>query len=87
MKSSQDLVEGALPLPPSSASDSFVDISRELTQFLLLKVFDQVITWGHKQWGGDSTAVEDRLSQGVQSVTGGENFFVAILKNGEIVAW
>ena len=43
-----------------------------------------VITWGHPQWGGDCSAVEDELGN-VAQIQATEEAFVAILANGSVV--
>ena len=45
-----------------------------------------VVTWGHADFGGDSSAVQDQL-RGVQHVQATPGAFAAILENGSVVTW
>lgn len=47
---------------------------------------DGVVTWGHRDWGGDSSAVLDQL-RNVQQVQATKAAFAAILQNGSVVTW
>ena len=46
----------------------------------------RLVTWGHPDYGGDSTSVQSQL-QNVQSVQSTERAFAAILKDGTVVTW
>ena len=45
-----------------------------------------VVTWGHADFGGDSSAVRDQL-RGVQQIQATGRAFAAILENGSVVTW
>ena len=45
-----------------------------------------VVTWGEASCGGDSTAVQNRLSN-VQQIHASRKAFAAILADGSVVAW
>ena len=45
-----------------------------------------VVTWGHADYGGDSSSVRNRLKR-VQQVQAGFNSFAAILDDGSVVTW
>mmetsp|Transcript_70634 Transcript_70634/g.86643 ORF Transcript_70634/g.86643 Transcript_70634/m.86643 type:complete len:285 (+) Transcript_70634:60-914(+) len=47
---------------------------------------NKVVTWGLPEWGGDSSAVQDRLKN-VQQVQAGRFAFSAILADGSVVTW
>ena len=47
---------------------------------------DSVVTWGHPEWGGDSSAVQDQL-RNVQKIQATGGAFAAILEDGSVVAW
>ena len=44
------------------------------------------MTWGHADFGGDSSAVQGQL-QNVQQIQASQAAFAAILDNGSVVAW
>jgi hypothetical protein len=46
----------------------------------------RVVTWGHPDYGGDSSAVQDILTS-VQHVQATERAFAAILADGSVVNW
>ena len=45
-----------------------------------------VVTWGHKGFGGDSSAVQHRL-KGVRHIQATPSAFAAILSDGSVVTW
>eukprot|EP00434_Breviolum_minutum_P007779 symbB.v1.2.006865.t1/scaffold415.1/size208980/8 len=45
-----------------------------------------VVTWGHENYGGDSSAVRDHLNC-VQQIQGTNGAFAAILEDGSVVTW
>ena len=45
-----------------------------------------LVTWGHPDKGGDSSAVQDQLKN-VQQIQAGEQAFAAILGDGSVVTW
>ena len=47
---------------------------------------DRVLTWGHLDFGGDSSAVQDQLKS-VQQVQATHKAFAAILEDGSVVTW
>eukprot|EP00435_Cladocopium_sp_Y103_P006123 s3653_g1.t6 len=47
---------------------------------------EKLITWGHPGWGGDSSAVQDRLKK-VQQVKASSSAFAATLADGSVVTW
>ena len=54
-----------------------------LLQFWQMK---SVVTWGDPDFGGDSSAVKDRLRK-VQQVRATFSAFAAILVDGSVVTW
>ena len=47
---------------------------------------NRVVTCGHRNWGGDSSRVQDQL-KGVQQVRAARGAFAAILADGSVVTW
>ena len=47
---------------------------------------NQVVTWGDRNSGGDSSGVKDQL-KGVQQVHATDSAFAAILADGSVVTW
>ena len=45
-----------------------------------------VVTWGNKDFGGDSTAVRDQL-RGVQQIHANYGAFAAILADESVISW
>ena len=45
-----------------------------------------VVTWGHPDWGGDSSQVQEQLAQ-VQQIQSTDMAFAAILNDGSVVTW
>ena len=45
-----------------------------------------VYTWGHAEYGGDSSAVLDQL-RGVQQIQATDSAFAAMLEDGSVVTW
>lgn len=45
-----------------------------------------VVTWGHSDLGGDSSAVQDKL-RNVQQVHATHSAFAAVLSDGTVVTW
>ena len=45
-----------------------------------------IVTWGHAEYGGNSSAVRDQL-RGVQQIQGTERAFAAILEDGSVITW
>ena len=45
-----------------------------------------IVTWGHADFGGDSSAVQDRL-RGVQQIQATDGASAAILEDGSVVTW
>ena len=52
-----------------------------------MKVDGSVVTWGVKQYGGDSSGVAAQLSGGVQKVVGNFGAFAAVKVDGSVVTW
>ncbi len=52
-----------------------------------LKNDGSLVTWGNDFQGGDSSAVEDKLKSGVESVTVGLNSVAALKVDGSVVVW
>jgi hypothetical protein len=68
--------------------DDVISITGDDYAFAALKSTGQVLTWGDDQAGGDSTAVADRLADGVVSISAAPGGAFAALKNtGQVVAW
>ena len=44
------------------------------------------MAWGHRDFGGDSSAVRNQL-KGVQQIQGTHYAFAAILEDGSVVTW
>ena len=47
---------------------------------------DPCVTWGHADFGGDSSAVQDQLKN-VQQIQASNLAFAAILGDGSVVTW
>ena len=47
---------------------------------------DRVVTWGHPDFGGDSSRAQGQL-KGVQQVKATDRAFAAILSDGSVVTW
>eukprot|EP00435_Cladocopium_sp_Y103_P031275 s1696_g7.t2 len=47
---------------------------------------DKIVTWGHPDYGGNSSKVHDQL-RSVQQVCGTEGAFAAVLADGTVVTW
>ena len=47
---------------------------------------DRVVTWGHPDFGGDSSRAQGQL-KGVQQVQATDRAFAAILSDGSVVTW
>ena len=45
-----------------------------------------VVTWGHEEYGGNSSAVRDQL-KGVMQIQATQQAFAAILEDGSVVTW
>ena len=45
-----------------------------------------IVTWGHADCGGDSSAVRDQL-KGVQHIQATWGAFSAILEDGSVITW
>ena len=46
-----------------------------------------VVTWGHADWGGDSSIVQAELKQGVDTFYSTERAFAAKMVDGSVVTW
>lgn len=55
--------------------------------FAALKNKGAVVTWGHRNRGGDSTAVAEHLAEGCQKVRASDNAFAAVTLSGRVVTW
>ena len=55
--------------------------------FAALKSDGSVVTWGDSSAGGDSNAVSDQLSEGVQAVFSINTAFAALKSDGSVVTW
>ena len=63
-----------------------VDICGGRQAFAAILGDGSVVTWGHKESGGDSSAVRDQLKN-VQQIQAQEDAFAAILGDGSVVTW
>ena len=52
---------------------------------MAIRADGSVVSWGHPEFGGDSTGVRNQL-RGVQQVAS-DSVFAAILADGSVVAW
>ena len=66
-----------------------VKIYSTILAFAALKSDGSVVTWGHKDYGADSSLVEDKLKQGVVKIYSTETTFAALKSDGitELVMW
>ena len=48
---------------------------------------DQVMTWGHADYGGDSRAVQAELKQDVDTIYSTDRAFAAKMRDGTVVTW
>ena len=63
-----------------------VDICGGRQAFAAILGDGSVVTWGHKESGGDSSAVRDQLKN-VQQIQAKKDAFAAILGDGSVVTW
>ena len=54
--------------------------------FAAIKEDGSVVTWGHPEWGGDSSGVQHQLS-GVVEIQASHAAFAAILEDRSVVTW
>lgn len=54
--------------------------------FAALRLDKTVITWGHPDCGGDSSAVQGQLHD-VHQIQAAGDAFAAIVKEGKVVTW
>ena len=47
---------------------------------------DKVVTWGHSDYGGDSSQVQEQL-RNIQHIQSTEHAFAAILESGAVATW
>ena len=55
--------------------------------FAALRGNGSVVTWGDPEFGGDSSAVADRLSSWVVQVFSNQRAFAALKRDGSVVTW
>ena len=55
--------------------------------FAALKDNGSVVTWGYRDWGGDSNKVKDQLAGNVRDIFSTERAFAALNDNGYVVTW
>jgi alpha-tubulin suppressor-like RCC1 family protein len=90
---------GGLAPAPSSYMDLGISFTypqwRASTDYAYAVAFDycddqncsnKVVTWGHPEFGGDSSAVKDQLVD-VNSIYSNPNAFAALKNNGTVVTW
>ena len=60
----------------------------QATQFAFAAILDTgcVVTWGHDKFGGDSSAVQERL-RNVRHIQATKGAFAAILEDLSVVTW
>jgi hypothetical protein len=46
-----------------------------------------VVTWGNDEKGGDSSAVQAELKQGVDTIYSTRYAFAAVMRDGSVVTW
>ncbi|OLQ10167.1 hypothetical protein AK812_SmicGene6104 [Symbiodinium microadriaticum] len=59
---------------------------RETPAFALLQADGSVVTWGSRDYGGDSSAVQQQLTQ-VSQIRSSHGAFAAICGKGRVVTW
>eukprot|EP00439_Symbiodinium_sp_Y106_P057139 s4452_g8.t1 len=62
------------------------EIASTAPAFALRRADGSVVTWGHKDGGGDSSKVQDQL-RNVQEIRGTAGAFAAIRSDGSVVTW
>ena len=55
--------------------------------FAYMKSDGSVISWGKSENGGDSTAVKNDLTSGVQQIYSADRAFAAVKNNGSVITW
>ena len=65
---------------------SQVQVQAAVNAFAAILDDGSVVTWGHAEYGGDSSAVQDQLHN-VRQIQSSEDAFAAILSDGTVVAW
>ena len=58
----------------------------QVTAFAAILEDRSVVTWGNKNFGGDSSAVQDQL-KGVLQIQATSQAFAALLEDGSVVTW
>ena len=77
--------------PPSSVRQKLTRgvqlIASTKGAFAAVKGDGSVVTWGHKDYGGDSDSVQQQLKSGVQHIYATNSAFAALKADGSVVAW
>jgi|ERR1712034_26007 len=71
---------------PDLQSDVESIVSTDLA-FAALKKNGRVITWGNRQWGGDSSSVSSDLQSDISTVVSTTCRFAALKTNGRVIRW
>eukprot|EP00435_Cladocopium_sp_Y103_P033685 s1241_g8.t1 len=81
------------PLPASAGHHQLTAIALEAKVAGTSRAFalwcyggDRILTWGYPAYGGDSSAVQERLKN-VQQIEAAATAFAAILPDGSVVSW
>ena len=67
------------------SANASVYASKEGAAFAAVKRDGSVVTWGHPDWGGDSTAVRYQVGAEVEQVAGTRGAFAAVKRDGSVV--
>ena len=68
-------------------ADFGIGIASNAFAFAYIKSDGCVITWGGSRKGGDSTAVKNVLSSGVQQIYSTQAAFAAVKHDGSVITW
>merc|ERR1712060_888209 len=67
--------------------DGVVQIFSTWGAFAAVKESGKVVTWGHEEYGGDSSAVQQELRDGVVQIFSTHGAFAAAKEGGAVVTW
>ncbi len=72
---------------PTASQEGLPKYSLHRDAFAALKDDGSVVTWGSSTNGGNSSAVADRLSEGVTQIFSTGFAFAALKDDGSVVTW
>jgi len=75
------------PIVKSALSANVTNLYNNSGAFAALKNDGSVHTWGNGSYGGNSSAVADKMSSGVKKIVAFHNAFAALKSDGSVVVW